>query len=159
MNQWLLLIIVFGVGASITRFLNSDKLFSPIRDRIEEYWVRRRIALLQANSAAALVHNPDYLKPESIEDMEVVLYRRAFLGDEKWRRVAWRLDWYDVYKGFIKCPWCVSFWVFLGVELFAWLVMLGAPYVVWGGAWWFMLPCQALAFRWVYGLIAGKLDD
>lgn len=159
MNQWLLLSLVFLIGASITRFFNADKLFAPIRDRVEEYWMRRGIALLRAESAAALVHNADYLKPESIQDMKVQVYRRAFLGDQRWRNVAWRLDWYDVYDGFVKCPWCVSVWVFLAVEIFAWVAVLGAPWTVWGGPWWLMLPGLALAFRWIYGLVAGNLDD
>lgn len=160
MNQWMLLLTLFGVGASITRFLNGDKLFAPFRDRIEEHFTRRGIDTLRDADAQALVHpgdRRDYTDPEAVQMMRVTAYRQAFLGSAKWRKVAWRLDWCDVYKSFVGCPWCVSFWVFLVVFTVGW-ASTGAPYYVWGGAFWVMIPCFALVARWVYGLIAGTLD-
>lgn len=158
MNQYLLLLLAFLAAASITRFANADKLAAPFRDRVDEYWTHRAIELLRENAAAALIRNADYAKAESVMEMKAAVYRLAFLGDEKWRRAAWKLDWMDVYEGFLKCPWCVSFWVFAAVDLTAWLVVLGAPWNVWGGPWWVTVPCVVLGSRWIYGLLAANLD-
>lgn len=161
MNQWLLLLMVFLVGASITRFLTTDKLTEPFRDRIEEYWTLRSIALLKDEGAAGLVQQgqySDYADAGAVQEMKAKVYRRAFLGDKQWRKVAWALDWHHVYSGFVKCPWCVGTWVFLAVDLMAWLVVLGAPWTVWGGPWWVTVPATVLGFRWLYGLVAGQLD-
>jgi sterol desaturase/sphingolipid hydroxylase (fatty acid hydroxylase superfamily) len=159
MNQWLLLVMVFFVGASVSRFITADKLTEPFRDRIAEYWALRAIDVLKANSAAALVHKPDYADAASVQEMKALAYRRAFVGDKRWRKVAWSLDWFHVYSGFVKCPWCVGVWVFAAVDLFAWLVVLGAPWTVWGGPWWVTVPATVLGFRWIYGLAAAQLDD
>lgn len=159
MNQWLLLILAFAVGASLTRLVTSDKLLSPLRDRFEEYWSWRSVEALMASRASSLVHNADYQKAESVQAMKVEVYRRAWLGETQWRKVAWKLDWHDAYKAFFGCPWCVGLWVYLFTLLFAWLVVLGPTWTVWGGPWWVTVPAFTLAFRWVYGLVASTLDS
>lgn len=159
MNQWLLLILVFAVGASLTRLITSDKLLAPLRDRFQEYWSWRAVEVLMASSASALVHNADYRQGESVQQMKVEIYRRAYLGDAKWRQVARQLDWFDAYRAFLGCPWCVGMWVYLGTLLTAWLVVLGPMWTVWGGPWWVTIPSLTLAFRWLYGLIASNLDS
>ena len=160
MNEWILLLVVFGVGASLTRLVTSDKLLAPLRDRIEERWVWRSIEVLRDGEAGTLVPGrSDYANPEHVHNMRSEVYRRAFAGERRWRKLAWKLDWIDAYKAFVTCPWCTGFWVFLAVALFAWLVVLDVPSTVWGGPWWLMVPAVALTARWVYGLIATRLDN
>lgn len=63
------------------------------------------------------------------------------------------------YAEFISCPWCVGFWVFLGVWAVSWAVALDSPAEVWGLPFWLALPAVALAYRWVYAVLATHLDN
>ncbi len=161
MHSCLLWTLVFFAGASLTRLINKDKLLMPWRDRVEAHYLRQRWRILTENNAQALTTHLDTESDlrSQIKIMEFEAYREAERGNRTWMKVASKVDWAAVREGFLGCPWCVSFWVYLIMSVTAWWIALGAAYVVLGAPFWFTIPMIALAFRWIYGVVAGWVDS
>lgn len=176
MDFWLLALLVFGVGARITRLITKDSLLENFRDMWGAHFAYRQDALLK-DAAADLPAKKAYSAPElEWPERRMGLLREigdrseaeqavplTLIGTRRWVAQPWtmvshRLIRLRSFIEFISCPWCVGFWVYLLAWIFAWGVGLGFAYNVAGAPFWAVLPALALSYNWVYALVAGQLD-
>lgn len=175
MSFWLLALLVFGVGARITRLITKDSLLENFRDRWGNHFAYKQDLILR-HAAVQLPAKSSYSAPElEWPDKRIGLLRE--IGDRseaeqaipltlvgRKRRMAqpWTATSYQLIRlrsciEFVTCPWCVGFWVFLLAWLVGWAV-LGFPYLVLGAPFWLVLPALTLSYGWVYALIAMRFD-
>lgn len=170
MNLLLLAVLVFGVGARLTRLLNRDTLFEPLRDRWSAHFQARQDRVLREVDAVLPPRQrqggppPTYIewRAELMEEVDRRAREEHALPMTKargpWQAHADTLMRLRGYSEFLDCPWCAGFWVFLATWVGAWLLLADASYLIYGGPWWLVLPGLALAYGWVYALIANRLD-
>lgn len=176
MTFWLLALLVFGVGARITRLITKDSLLENFRDKWGEHFEHRQDLILRA-AATLLPASKAYSAPElEWPERRMGLLREiqarsqaeqavplTLTGEKRedaqpWTVMSSRLYRLRTFIEFITCPWCVGFWVFLLAWIFAWGAGLGFAYNVAGGPFWAVLPALALSYGWVYALVAMRLD-
>lgn len=176
MTFWLLALLVFGVGARITRLITKDSLLENFRDRWGNHFAHKQDVVLK-EAADVLPANRSYSAPELEWPDRRMGYLRAIgerseneqaipltlVGKKRttaqpWTAMSYRLVRLRSFIEFVTCPWCVGFWVFLGAWVVAWGVGLGFSYLVLGGPFWFVLPALTLSYGWVYALVAQKFD-
>lgn len=172
MSFLLLALLVFGVGASVTRLVTRDSILETFRDRWQNHWAAQQDKVLR-DAAAILPASKTYDSTVEWQDRRIALMRE--IGDrseaeaavpfaasrakvQPWTAISYRLIRLRSMIEFIGCPWCVGFWTFLLAWIFAWGVQLGFAYDVAGGPFWAVLPALALGYRWLYALIAGRAD-
>lgn len=177
MTFLVLALLVFGVGASVTRLITRDSLFEIFRDRWVDHFVAKQDVILH-RLASELPAKGSYSDPAlEWQERRVGLMREVIARSQEeqaigfWVRGAarekvqpwtWQSNRLVRLRGlieFIGCPWCVGFWVFQIAWIFAWGVGLGFAYNLVGLPVWAVLPALALSYRWLYAVIASRLDS
>lgn len=176
MSFWLLALLVFGVGARITRLITKDSLLENFRDRWGGHFEHRQDVILHEAATQLPAHQsysaPELEWPEKRMGLLREIHRRseveqavalALTGQQREDAQPWTSKTYRLYRlrtfiEFIVCPWCVGFWVFLAAWIFSWGAGLGFAYDVAGAPFWAVLPALALSYNWVYALVAMQLD-
>ena len=175
MTLWLVAALVFLAGASIIRLITKDAVLENARDKWAGHFVFRADEILE-DAAALLPARTEYSDPRlSRAERRVGLMEEVGRRSEEEAPVPWwvlgrrrveRQPWtvrsaklvrLRGYIDFISCPWCVGPWVFGALWLAAW-ALLGWPYALAGLPFWIFIPGAALAYRWVYALIAMRFD-
>lgn len=176
MSFWLLALLIFGVGARITRLITKDSLLENFRDRWANHFAYKQDLVLK-QAWAQLPAKASYSAPElEWPDKRIGLLREigerseaeqaiplTLTGRKRARAQPWTATSYQLIRlrsfiEFVTCPWCVGFWVFLLAWILAWGVVLHFPYLVLGAPFWFTLPALTLSYGWVYALVAMRLD-
>lgn len=150
MGHPLIWVLAWFASARLTRLVNADVLTEPLRNAWERHWAAR-------TQATQLTHNVAWQEWNAAEKTAAPDERRTASLRKTERKAFWKFERARVMQWFVSCPWCIGFWIFLGVTFLAWYAA-GAPWVVLGGPWWFTLPAFALGGNWVYALVAGAVD-
>lgn len=178
MNHLLLALLVFGVGASITRLVTKDFPFETLRERWEGHFSYRQDRILEEVGRLLPADSAKWDKPglSRVERRMALLHEVGDRSEEEppvpflvrgerrrlsrpWSSISDRLVKLKGLMDFIRCPWCVGFWVFLALWVLAWLAVLGVEAQVWGVPFGALVLPLALAYRWAGAIVAAKLDN